>query len=217
MRVFTQKEKHFVGTAILIAFCILFFAFFETSSQLSLVLQAFIITCIFFLILPVTYVRLVLREPLAHLGFRRVNNPWGVSWAALGVLVGFLSIWFLVRTYPTVASETLFPVLVETKFPWFIAYALTLMPLTILIYEVFFRGMIQILWLQNSWLAVFVQFFLFGGLLLVTGGFVWASAPLVIVAIVAGIVAKQTQSLWYAILTSYLITFSTDILFLSLR
>lgn len=218
MRVFTQKEKHFIGTTALIVFCVLFFAFFQASSQLSVVLQGFIITSIFFLILPLAYVRLVLGEPFSVLGFRLAGDTMKNVITALLASGGGLGVtWFLVRFYPTIASQTLFPVLVETKFVWFVIYALTLLPFTLFVYDVFFRGMVQILWLRNTWLAVGIQALFFAGLLLATEGWMFAHIPLILTACIAGAVAKKTDSLWYAFLTSYLVTFGTHILFLSLR
>jgi membrane protease YdiL (CAAX protease family) len=218
MRVFTQKEKHFIGTTTLIVFCILFFAFFEESPTLSSVLQGAIITSIFFLVLPIAYTRLVLREPLAKLGLRGADNhTLAVLWSVLLAMGGFLACWALVYTYPNLAGQAIFPVLVETSFVWFTLYTLTLLPLTLFIYEVFFRGMVQILWLENTWKAVGAQAILFIALLQLTNGITLVDVPLLLAALLAGIVAKKTGSLWYAFLTSYLIVFLTDVLFLSLR
>ncbi len=217
MRVFTQKEKRFVGTTALIVFCLLFFAFFEESPKLSSVLQGAIIAFIFFLTLPIAYTRLVLREPLANLGFRTTNHTIAVLWSIFLATGGFLACWLLVYQYPNIAGEAIFPVLIETSFVWFTFYTLTLLPLTLFIYEVFFRGLVQILWLGNSWRAVGVQALLFVGLLQLTQGIALVDAPLLLTASIAGIVAKKTGSLWYAFLTSYLIVFLTDVLFLSLR
>ena len=217
MRVFTQKEKRFVGTTALIVFCLLFFAFFEESPELSSVLQGAIIALIFFLVLPVSYTRLVLREPLTNLGFRGTNHTVAVLWSIFLAMGGFLACWLLVYQYPSIVGEAIFPVLIETSFVWFTLYTLTLLPLTLFIYEVFFRGLVQILWLDNNWRAVGIQWLLFIGLLQLTQGITFVDAPLLLTALTAGIVAKKTGSLWYAFLTSYLIVFLTDVLFLSLR
>jgi len=217
MRVFSNREKRFIGTTALIVFCLLFFAFFEQSTGLSAVVQGFIIALIFFLLLPVAYTRLVLREPLRNLGFQGTNHIISVLWSVFLAMGGFLLCWGLVYMYPAITSEVLFPVLVETSFVWFTLYTLTLLPLTLFIYEVFFRGMIQILWLNNTWKATLVQGVLFVTLLQLTEGITRADAPLILATIMAGVAAKKTGSLWYAFLTSYLIVFLTDVLFLSLR
>jgi membrane protease YdiL (CAAX protease family) len=132
-------------------------------------------------------------------------------------MAGFLFSWALVYQYPDIGLQVSFPLLVETSFFWFMVYTLTLLPLTLIIYEVFFRGMVQILWLGNTWKAVAIQGVLFGALIYLTVGLTLIDAPLIIAAFVAGFVAKKTGSLWYAFLTSYLSIFLTDVLFLSLR
>jgi membrane protease YdiL (CAAX protease family) len=217
MRVFTNTEKHFVGTTSLIAFCILFFAFFEESASLSSVLQGFIIAFIFFLCLPIAYTRLVLGQPLSQLGFRGADHVKALLWSIFLAMGAFLGSWALVYQYPDIGLQVTFPLLVETSFMWFVLYTLTLLPLTLIIYEVFFRGMVQILWLGNTWKAVVLQAVLFSSLIYLTAGITWTDAPLLITACIAGIVAKKTGSLWYAFLTSYLSIFLTDVLFLSLR
>lgn len=217
MRVFTQKEKRFVGTTALVVFCLLFFAFFEESPELSSVLQGAIIAFVFFLVLPIAYTRLVLRESISNLGFRSTNHTVAVLWSIFLAMGGFLVCWLLVYQYPSIVGEEIFPVLIETSFVWFTLYTLTLLPLTLFIYEVFFRGMVQILWLGNTWKAVALEVALFAGLLQLTQGIALVDTPLLLTAVAAGIVAKKTGSLWYAFLTSYLIVFLTDVLFLSLR
>ena len=187
MRVFSNTEKRFVGTTALVVFCLLFFAFFEESPELSSVLQGAIIALIFFLVLPIAYTRLVLREPLTNLGFRGTNHTIAVLWTAFLAMGGFLCCWFLVYVYPNVAGEAIFPVLIETSFLWFILYTLTLLPLTLFIYEVFFRGMMQILWLGNTWMAVGAQAVLFIALLQLTEGIGLVDAPLILTTLAAGV------------------------------
>ena len=218
MKLFTNQEKRFVGTAVLITCCLLFFAFFQQSSQLSSVLQGFIITLVFFLLLPLLYTRLVLGEPLGHLGFRMPNQPVvAFLWLLFASAIGFFVCWGVVYFDPSVVEKIIFPVQVETSFVWFILYALTLLPLVTLIYEVFFRGLVQMLWLSNTWKAVVFQWALFVVLLFLTDGITKTGAPLIASALMAGVVARKTDSLWYAFITSYLIAFLTDVLFLSLR
>jgi membrane protease YdiL (CAAX protease family) len=132
-------------------------------------------------------------------------------------MAGFLGSWVLLYQYPEIAFQATFPLLVEASFVWFVVYTLTLLPLTLIIYEVFFRGMVQILWLGNTWKAVAIQGILFSALIYLTAGLTLIDAPQIIAAFVAGFVAKKTGSLWYAFLTSYLSIFLTDVLFLSLR
>jgi hypothetical protein len=217
MRTFTQNEKKFVGTTALIIFCLIFFAFFEQTEELSSIIQGFIIAFIFFFCLPLAYCRYVLREPLASLGIQGTLNIKDFLWALLLAFVGFMAIWALQWQFPALAKETLFPVIVEESFLWFVIYALTAIPLTVAVYEVFFRGLIQILWLRNTWIAVLTQFLLFSGLLLLSDGADLTDVPLIITALLAGIVAKKTGSLWYSLGTGILILFFTDVLFLSLR
>lgn len=218
MKSFTEKEKHFIGTGALIAACLIFFAFFEESSSLSSVIQGFIIGLLFFLLLPLAYVRLVLKRPLTLLGFCLPQSPLVATlWAGLLGIGGFFVCWGVVYLDPMFVSQVAFPVLVETSFWWFVLYALFLVPLILAMYEVFFRGLVQKVWLGNTWPAVGIQWVMFVALLLLSTGLEKANIPLIISAFVSGIVAKKTDSVWFSLLSSYLAVILTDILFLSLH
>mgnify|MGYP003450369943 FL=1 len=217
MRTFTDTEKRFIGTASLIAFSFIFFAFFEQTNSLNSIVQGFIIATIFFFGLPLVYCRYVLDEPLSQLGIQSTQHVKAILWSVLSAFFGFLIVWGLGNIYPQIADQTVFPVLVESHFGWFVLYALFGIPVTLLVYEVFFRGMVQYLWLGNSWKAFGFQAVFFWLLLWLSEGISFSAIPLLITPILSGLVVKQTSSLWYAWLTSSLFIFLTDVLFLSLR
>lgn len=217
MRTFNEQEKRTVGTTALIIFCLTFFAFFEQTTELSSIIQGSIIAFIFFFCLPLAYCRFILNDPLSSLGIQGVLNIKDILWSFLAGFVGFMFIWVLQWYFPDFASTIIFPILVENNFLWFVVYSLLAIPLTLAVYEVFFRGMIQILWLKNTWWAVLVQFFFFVGLLYLSEGVTLADVPLITATFLSGLVAYKTQSLWYAFTTGVLIIFFTDVLFLSLR
>ena len=217
MRTFTDTQKKFIGTASLIAFSLIFFAFFEQVDSLSSVVQGFIIGAIFFFGLPLVYCRYILDESFAALGIQSVQNIRAILWSIFGAFFGFLMVWGLRGVFPQIAEQTIFPVLVESHFGWFVLYALFAIPLTLLLYEVFFRGLVQYLWLGNTWLAFGVQVVLFWLLVWLSQGVGFSDIPLLITPVLSGLVIKQTSSLWYAWLASSLLIFLTDVLFLSLR
>ncbi len=217
MRKFTDSEKRFTGTAILIVFCLTFFTFFEQVDSLSSFIQGFIIVAIFFFVLPIAYCRLVLDEPLKNLGIQVTSHIQGILWAVLASFGGFFIVWALQMQFPKIAEETLFPVLVETHFGWFVLYALVCIPLTQVVYEVFFRGMLQYLWLGNTWLAFGIQALFFAFLVLAGKAVNFGDIPFLMTALLSGLVMKKTSSLWYAWLASTSFMFMTDVLFLSLR
>lgn len=217
MRQFTEKEKKFFVTTAFILGCLIFFAFFEEVPELSSVIQGFIIAFIFFLCLPLAFCRFVLREPLTKIGFQQNFRLTYVLLSVIVAFVGFIALWFLQQSIPEFGSTTFFPVKVETSFFWFVLYALTVVPITLIVYEVFFRGLVQILWLENKWWAIVVQAGLFALLTFFSQGISLDDTPLLLAAILSGFVAYRTGSLWYALGTSYILILLTDILFLSLR
>src|SRR3989344_407807 len=195
MRTFSLAEKKFIFTSALILFCL-----------------------VFFLVIPLAYCRMVLREPLSNMGWQRGEGIFGFFWPLLSVAIAFAGIFFLTWQFPAFAEAYTFPVAVETNFLWFVLYELFMVPFIVLIYESFFRGLVQMLWLQalGAW-AILVQAALFTGLVYVSDGFTWETLPLLVFAPFAGYIAYKTHSLWYAFLGSWTFLFLTDVLFLILR
>ena len=139
----------------------------------------------------------------------------------LGVLVGMLSVavalgLIFVLTRTTVfSSEYVFPVTVETHFGWFLVYELVVVAFTALLYEVFFRGLIQLLWLRSFglWAVLFQALFVLT-LLFLTGDISWQRAPLILFSPFAGLIAYFSQSIWYSWGASFIFFFLTDIFLL---
>lgn len=218
MRTFSFSERKFLGTTALILFCLVFFALFEETSALSPYLQSFIIGLVFFLIIPLIYCKLILKEPFSAIGWQFGENLKGIFWGVLLTAAGLIAVFLLALQFPEFKQEYGFPAIVETSFLWFMLYELLMVPFVLLVYEVFFRGMVQTLWLGHLGLwAVLVQAAFFAGLMYLSQGIGWADVSLVLFAPLAGLIAYQARSVWYSFLASWLFVFLTDILFLSLR
>ncbi|MEI9966532.1 MAG: hypothetical protein WDN67_02685 [Candidatus Moraniibacteriota bacterium] len=183
MRAFTAHQKRFIGTSALILLSLAFFAFFEESSGLGAALQGSIIGLVFFFVLPLAYCRLVLREPLSHLGWQKSVYNWALPFTLL-VTAAWLALEYLLSLRFGQFSEMYFlPVLVEQHFPWFVLYEILMVPLIVVVYETFFRGLIQTLWLSTlGWYAVLVQAGLFYALFFVSTSFTWNALPLLLFA-----------------------------------
>lgn len=217
MRTFDSQQKRFIGTTAFVFFCLVFFAFFQESSALSPTLQAAIIGLIFLFILPLLYCRFVLREPLSALGFRSGGPGAWVS--ALTLTLAALGVEYLVwLNWNDFGSLYRLPAAVERNFFWFILYELLLVPAVVLVYETFFRGLIQSLWLSHIPRgAVAIQALFFYALFFLSTDFSWDALPLLLFAPVAGLIVFLTRSLWYSIVASWLFLVLTDIFILATR
>lgn len=212
-----MEQKRFLIIGLLVLCSLLFLGFFRESESLSPVFQGLIVSFVFFLVIPLLSCKIVLKEPLKNLGWQKGNPRAGLlaGLAAVGGGIAFLL--FLDQFFP-VSESYAFSGYVESDFLWFILYEVLLVSFTTLLYEVFFRGFIQTLWLGHLGIwAVGVQAAVFIGLFFLSGEFAWHNASLLLFSPLAGLVAYFSGSIRYSWAASWLFFFLTDIFFLILR
>lgn len=212
------KNQRFTITGLLVFFSLGFLGFFTESDTLSPVFQSFIVSVIFFLVIPLLYSKIVLRESLNKIGWQRGSVSAGVLTGILSVVVAGASVIGLALAFPDFSAQYVLPLSVETSFVWFILYELVLLTVTVLFYETFFRGLVQLLWLETlgMW-GIVIQTVLFYALIYLSQDISWAVAPLLIFCPLAGLIAYRSQSIWYSSIASWTFLFLTDIFFLIYR
>ncbi len=214
MSAILSLHRRFIITGALAFFSLGFIAFFKESDQLHPVFQGFIVSSIFFLVIPVLYSKIILKESLESIGWRKGETLAGSITLVACVLLGLTLLILLSRAFP-VREQHILPGLVESEFLWFTLYEIVLVSFMALLYEVFFRGLIQFLWLKDFGIwAVIAQAGLLWGLFLVTGSFSWENAPLLLFAPLAGIIAYVSRSIRYSLVGSWLFFFLVDIVML---
>lgn len=208
------RDRKFVVTGLLVLFSVGFIGLYQGGGAVSPAVQGFIVSVVFFLAIPLLYCRMILKEPLADLGWRRGRGAGGVAVASVSVAAALGIVVLLAQFFPFRVQYRL-PALVETSFLWFVLYEVGLVAVMALLYEAFFRGLVQTLWLRSlGWRAVAVQTGLFFLLVALGGGLNWRMAPLLVFSPFAGLVAYRADSLWYSWGASWCFLFLTDIFFL---
>jgi len=207
-------HRRFIVTGALVLFSVLFLGLFSQSGKVNPFFQTFLVSITFFLVVPVLYSKIVLEESLKNWGWQEGKMFLGVLVGMLSVAVALGLIFVLTRT-TVFSSEYVFPVTVETHFGWFLVYELVVVAFTALLYEVFFRGLIQLLWLRSFglWAVLFQALFVLT-LLFLTGDISWQRVPLILFSPFAGLIAYFSQSIWYSWGASFIFFFLTDIFLL---
>lgn len=207
-------NKRFIVTGLLVVFSVFFLGFFSQSDKVNPIFQTLLVSVTFFLVVPVLYSKIVLQESLKNMGWQEGRSFLGALTATLCVAVALGGVFVLSRFTP-LSEEYLFPVLVQKSFFWFFLYEAVLVSLMTFLYEVFFRGLIQLSWLRSfGFAAVFLQAAIFVGLLYLSGDISWQRAPLILFSPLAGIVAYFSRSLWYSWGASWVFFFLTDVFLL---
>ncbi len=210
--------RRFIVTGMLVFFSLGFLIFFTESDALSPVLQKFIVSIVFFLVIPLLYSKIVLSESLKNLGFQKGNFGAGVFTGLLSVaLAGGVVVW-LALSFPSFHEQYTLPASVENSFLWFVFYELVLVSLSVLLYEVFFRGLVELFWLREfKWWSILIQAVLFFGLLALSRSISWQMVPLLIFCPLSGLIAYRSKSIWYSVVASWIFLFLTDVFFLIYR
>jgi hypothetical protein len=214
---FLSEQKRFLQTGLVVLGTIGVFLFFPPDTHLDLTVQFTILSFAFFFLIPVLYVKFIAREPLSALGFQGNRGRFGFMMIPLTVVPMLLAWYVFLRAYPAGGAYKL-PVAVGVSFPFFVVYEVVLMGALTFLYEVFFRGTIQLLWLRKAGLrAATWQAVIFLIFIAVTDGVTWRSLPLVLSTIVAGIVAQYTRSIYYSFAAAWIFLFLCDVFLLLQR
>ncbi len=210
-------NRRFIITGLLVVFSLAFLGLFTESDKVDPVFQTLLVSITFFLVVPVLYSKIVLKESLKSLGWQAGRVWLGVFTSIISVVLA-LGVVFLLSRYTPFAKEYLFPIAVQTNFLWFIVYELVLVTLLTLLYEVFFRGLVELVWLRSfGFLAVFLQAALFALLLYLADDLSWQRVPVLLFSPLAGMIAYYSRSIWYSWGASFLFLFLTDVFLLVLR
>lgn len=206
--------RKFIITGFLVLFSVFFLGYFSQSEKVNPIFQTFLVSVTFFLVVPLLYCKIVLKEPLASLGWQQGRVLPGIFFGIASVLLG-LSIMAALMYFTSFREHYILPASVKTNFLSFVLYEALLIPFTVVLYEVFFRGLVQRLWLGSlGIMVILLQAGLFVGLLILSEDLSWQRVPALIFAPLSGLIVYYSGSLWYAWAASFLFFFLTDVFFL---
>jgi len=210
-------NRRFLVTGALTLFSVFFLGYFSQADKVNPLFQTLLVSTTFFLVVPVLYSKIVLKESLDNWGWQKGRHFPGAFFSMTGLVVGLGTIFVLTKT-TSFAEQYFFPVSVQTNFVWFLLYELVLVAGLAWLYEVFFRGQIQLLWLKDFGLwSVVLQTVFFVGLLYLSDDISWQRLPVILFCPIAGLIAYYSQSLWYSWIASFTFFFLTDIFLLVIR
>lgn len=207
-------DRRFVVTGGALFLSLLLFVFFPSTDRLPSEVQSFIAFSIFFLLFPLLYAKFILGEGWGAMGFRMQQSLSGWVGIILAVGCGFGVFFFGYQWWPSLHETYRLPFSVERSFLAFVQYELFLLT-TVLFYEVFFRGFVQLLFLRRfGWWSIPLQWGMFLFFLLASQSFGMDQFSMILFAPFAGWVAYRSQSIWYSFLASGLFFIIMDVFLL---
>ncbi|NTW13413.1 MAG: hypothetical protein HGA31_00085 [Candidatus Moranbacteria bacterium] len=206
--------RRFLATGLLVVATLVSFRLFPTDPRVNGSVQAIVLGIAFFLLLPMAYVLVVLKEPLPSIGFSGSVRKLGFLSVPIAV-VPIVSIWYMLLQMTDAKTGYSLPAFIQSSFPFFVLYEVFLVGTIAFLYEVFFRGLVMLSWLTRSGImSVFLQAALFIAFLVVPDGFGWEYVPMMFAALSSGFVAYHTRSIYYSWFSGWVTLFLADVLFL---
>lgn len=211
------EKKEFLVTGGVVLAGLALMTLLPASEKLNGTVQGAILTTAVFLVLPLLYCKMVLRQTLATLGFRTGSILSGIIGSLVAVISGLVFLFGLMYFTPLFEGARL-PAAVEENFLIFLLYEVLLNGWITLMLEVFFRGFIMLLWLRSfGFFSVLLQAGIFIGLSFGTGDITPQLIPFLLFSPLAGLVAYQSRSIVASWGASWFFVFLADIIFLLVR
>jgi len=172
--------------------------------------QGFSRIIFFMLLLPILYIKLILKKDLFSFGLNLHNQKAGFLWSAgmllaLGILAGLLFHFFSFEKYVSLPNYVLH------NFWLFVFYELVLINILFFITEFFFHGFLLSSLQQKlgvwSILLQFLILFIFASALETPS---LKSLPSLAISLIGGFVSYKTKSFIYAYLGGFLFIFFFD-------
>jgi membrane protease YdiL (CAAX protease family) len=195
---------------ILIGFCALLVLFVSLIFPKKSSGESFWLSFFLFFLFPLLTVRFLLKEPLANFGFSRGDMKKGIIFSAIFVFF-FIILNYIIVSKPEFRNQLLItPGIAHNFWNFLIFQFLVALPLHFF-GETFFRGFLQLgtekkLGKYSLILQALLQSLLFakGSLVIILLIFLSALA--------AGIIARQSRSIYYSFVAMWIISISLDII-----
>ena len=209
---FMHIWKKEIITFLVVFLCLLLAVSFPANGDFQLLSRI-----IFFLIiLPVLFIKFVLKSQLQEFGLNLSDTRKGLLWSFVMLIVSYLIALILFYFFHLENKYTI-PSFVIDNFWVFVFYELAVMNFIIFVFEFFFRGFLQtILERRIGFWSPLIQFFVFLVFLFLTQKLAWQYAPLIIVSLTGGIVAYKSKSFIYSYLMALIFTISFDLYIIEL-
>lgn len=197
------------GVALL---CLTLYGLFPTEG----IFQQIISSMTFLLVIPLLYIKIILKRPLADYGIRWGDKKRGVLLMLSTVFISVL-LFYVLFQYTSLPKYQNLPQVVTENFAFFVLYEILLAGLFTVLYEFFFRGLVMFSFAKiwGYW-SIAAQFALLIAFFLITKNYDWSLFLYVIISPFAGIAAYRSRSLLYSFGASLIFVIIADALSIGL-
>lgn len=207
-----NRKEFFVSLVFALA-CLALFLIFPTAA--GSIFQKIISLVAFLFLIPLLYIKLVLKKKISSFGLARGDMKAGLTWSALSLLVLAL-VFYIIIHYTDYFKNYPLPQSVSSQFLVFLGYEIILVGAFLFLYDFFFRGfMLTIMEKQMGGKAILAQYFFFAAMFILSGGFNPDNLRYALLGLFSGIVAYKSESIWYFFAAGMLFMMATDAIFIA--
>jgi len=212
LSIFSQFNKGDVITIGVIFSCLLLYAVFPTNN----IFQQIISSVTFLFVIPVLYVKIILKRSLKEFGIQKGEWKTGLIWIMISLAVAFL-ILYIFSHYFGFFDKYSVPRFIRRNFFLFIGYEIFLTGFFVALYEIFFRGFVMFFFRTKiGYWSVIVQGVAFFLLFWLSSSINWPIAPYLIFVLLGGLVAFYSRSIIYSFASNLLFIIVVDSVFIKL-
>lgn len=152
----------------------------------------------FLVIIPILYIKLILKRNLKDYGLDLSDKKNGTVWAVIMLLISLLIAYFLI-SYTGFKKNYILPTYVVNNFWFFTTYELILVNILLFVQNFFYQGFALFTYFKKlSHWSIIIQAFLYLAFVIILGNFSWQLAPFIILSFTGGWVAYKSRSFIYA-------------------
>jgi len=205
---FLIRWKDFLASSFALIVCLVLFYFFPANGVLQILSRSLF----FLLIVPILYIKIILKKNARDFGFSFSPDRKGFLWLGGTLLVALLLVYILI-TFTDFKDNyrSMIPGPVYSNFRAFLLYELVFVNFLLFLHEAFFNGFLLFTLKKpfGYWavLIVTVLFLVFLGLIRALN---WQMVPTIIAISFGTWIAYKNQSFFYSYLMGFIFTIILD-------
>lgn len=201
---YLSRHKEFLVTFAVVIICLVLSALFPSENNIQhLIKQIF-----FLFVIPVLYIKFVLKKSISDFGLNLQNKKTGIFWGTLMLIISLLIAFLFIKFTPFGKQYSILPQVVN-NFWLFLIYMLIFVNFLLFLQEYFFKGFLLFSLEKNmAWKAIVIQVIIYLLSIMITKKGInqemWQSIPLLIQSVTGGIIAYKSRSMIYSYISGLL-------------
>lgn len=191
---FFSANQNILVSFFVVLICLMSNLFFPVSGPAQTITRTFF----FLILLPVAYIKIILKRKIADFGWNLKDKKVAFIWT-IGIFFFTLLLFYLLLSFTGFKTGYALDESVRNNFWLFLVYELLFVNFSIFVFSFFFQGFVLGLFQEKfGLLSVAFAVLLFLGALFLTDSLSWQTIPFVLLSINGGFLALKTKSFFYS-------------------